>query len=340
MEESIYTELIIKYLSGQITAAEEEKLQTWLAESSGNEESFKKMKKLWKAVGPSGQPEIPNIDEEWTKLEKRLRLNQTEKSASILNLDKKSQGRSMTPSASRWRTYYAAAAVFVALIGFSWWFGVFDSDLVRISTQNSQTSMVTLSDGSLVRLNNASKIVYPESFPDSIRHVQLIGEAYFDVAAESRPFVVFTENARIRVLGTEFNVWTRNEETRVIVKEGRVSFRSLQSDKTGLVLVENQMAVCKEDLEPVETQPANPNGLLGWLEGRIVFDETRLKEVVDELSRIYDVEIGLQNPELDSLSISGTFQKKPLEEILEAICLTLDLEYRFEAGRYVVGVGE
>jgi transmembrane sensor len=192
--------------------------------------------------------------------------------------------------------------------------------------------MVTLSDGSLVRLNNASKIVYPESFPDSIRQVQLIGEAYFDVAAESRPFVVFTKNARIRVLGTEFNVWTRNEETRVIVKEGRVSFRSLESDETGLVLVENQMAVCKEDLQPVETQPANPIGLLGWLEGRIVFDETRLKEVADELSRIYDVEIGLQNPELDSLSISGSFQKKPLEEILEAICLTLDLEYRFEGG--------
>ena len=225
----------------------------------------------------------------------------------------------------------------IAVAGLSWWFGQNTYDgTIELATGNAETRTVELADGSVITLNNASKIRYRHDLAGDERHIVLSGEAYFDVAPAQRPFVVQTENASIRVLGTEFNIWARERETRVIVSEGKVSLRNTAAGDS-VELIADQMAICTGDNAPEAVLTVDSDTAIGWRTGRIVFDETRLTEVVAELRRIYDVEIVLQDSALLDLSIAGSFQQKPLEDVLEAICLSLGIRYRVEGQRYVIG---
>jgi transmembrane sensor len=336
MEKLDYKQLVARQLAGEITAEEEAILDKWLASSPQNEAFFREMQQVWEKVSPTGAPTIPDIDGEWRQLESKLGLK---KPATIRAMPQRPAVESIRAASKfRWQRYAAAAAIVFAAIGISWWLGQFgQNQRIEVVTKNAETRTVTLADGSVITLNNASKISYREVFSDSVRQIRLAGEAYFEVASEQRPFVIFTENASIRVLGTEFNIWARENETRVIVSEGRVSFRSAAAGaNAGVVLSANQTAVSKGDKNPGPVLTVDTDTLLGWREGRIVFNETHLQEVIAELHRIYDVEIELGSSGLDELSISGTFQKKPLEEVLDAICLTLGIKYRIDANMYIL----
>ena len=76
--------------------------------------------------------------------------------------------------------------------------------------------------------------------------------------------------------------------------------------------------------------------MLGWLDGKIVFEQTNLAEVIAELQRVYDVSIELSNPALGQMTITGAFQNKPIESVLASICLTLNLQNRKEGGKYLI----
>src|SRR5690554_4801757 len=78
--------------------------------------------------------------------------------------------------------------------------------IIKRANPAGKKSLISLSDGTKVYLNSDSEISYGSEFSDSLRHVSLKGEAFFEVAKESRPFVVETQGTKIRVLGTSFNV--------------------------------------------------------------------------------------------------------------------------------------
>lgn len=335
MEEEKVNSLIFKKFADEITQEEEIELQTWLSDSKTNQDIYQQMQKLWDSTSRSQETDLPDIDEEWSKLEKRLQLNQTEKTSSILKFERKTSKKEINFAQNRWIAYYAIAAVLVLFIGVTFFIG--DNQIIE-STQFAETKSVILPDGSEVKLNNDSKIIYGKEFSEKDRIVTLRGEAFFSVVKNQNPFFVETENASLQVLGTEFNVWARNEETRIIVSEGKVSLRSAGSEEDeGLVLTANQMAVKQQGQTPVLLASSiDAAARIGWLENRIVFDETNLKEVVEELMRTYDVKIELSNSKLMELSISGSFEKKPIDQILEAICLTLDLQFNSEGGKYVL----
>lgn len=335
MDEEKVNSLIIKKFADEISNAEEQELQTWLSDSKTNQEMYQGMQKLWNATVRKQETDVPDIDVEWHKLEHRLQLNQAEKTATVLEFKQRATRKENKFLQARWYPFYAIAAVLLLYFGIT----LFDGNQqILESTRYAETKSVTLPDGSEVRLNNDSRISYTRSFSDGDRTVHLQGEAFFTVVKNSTPFVVKTENARVRVLGTEFNVWARNEETRITVRNGKVSVQTSGAEENeGLVLTANQMAVSKQGQTLVLLDSSiDAKAQIGWLEGRILFNETGLQEVVEELGRIYDLKIELQNTNLQVLSISGSFEKKPIEEILEAICLTLDLRYEKVGGKFVL----
>ena len=335
MDEEKVNSLIIKKFADEISNAEEQELQTWLFDSITNQEMYQGMQKLWNATVRKQETDVPDIDVEWHKLEHRLQLNQAEKTATVLEFKQRATRKENKFLQARWYPFYAIAAVLLLYFGIT----LFDGNQqILESTRYAETKNVTLPDGSQVRLNNDSRISYTRSFSDGDRTVHLQGEAFFTVVKNKNPFVVKTENARVRVLGTEFNVWSRNEETRITVRKGKVSVQSSGTETNdGLVLTANQMAIKKKNQTPVLLDSAiDAKAQIGWLEGRILFNETGLQEVVEELGRIYDLKIELRKPNLQILSISGSFEKKPIEEILEAICLTLDLRYEKVGGKFVL----
>ncbi len=146
-----------------------------------------------------------------------------------------------------------------------------------------------------------------------------------------------TETARIRVLGTSFNIWARNEQTRVAVQDGRVSLGtpSLPPD-SGVVLTANQMSICRKNSVPETPIAVNVQKLIGWMHNRIVFERMPLTEILAELERFYDVDIELKSRALEDSSLTGTFYDKPLETVLTSICMTLNLDCKFSKGKYII----
>jgi ferric-dicitrate binding protein FerR (iron transport regulator) len=239
-----------------------------------------------------------------------------------------------------WSDRYVWAAAAILLLGFAtilYQFLQNANGLKTITTAYAQQESIELPDGSVIKLNSGSEIQFPKNFSDSARFVTLSGEAYFEVTHDNRPFLVNTGNAQIRVLGTKFGIWARHAQTRVTVREGRVSLRALEMPPaTAVELTANQTSVCQQQSPPEPPRTSDADYWLGWLEGKIVFDQTSLAEVAAELQRVYNVTIELSDPKLGAHTITGSFHNKPIESVLASICLTLNLQYTKQADKFVI----
>jgi len=332
--------LLARYFSGAAGAEERARLEVWRQASAENQNAFADFEKIWQGVRAAEQPAIPNVEQAWLELEAKLDLPQAQPRARILEM-KKSQASAAPERVFAWRGrsgMWAAAAILLLAFGailYKFWLSA--PRLQTIATANAEQRTVELPDGSTVTLNSGSTLQYPKEFASAAREVTLFGEAYFEVVHESqRPFLVNTSNAQIKVLGTKFGVWSRAEETRVVVREGRVALRGVEASSAAVELAANQMSVRRKQETPEPARAVEAGYALGWLEGRIVFEQASLAEVIAELERIYNVHIELGNPALRQNTITGSFNRKPVAAVLASICLTLNLQYREAGGKFIL----
>ena len=224
--------------------------------------------------------------------------------------------------------------------------------LREVVTEPGQRVNLQLDDGTRVRMNAGSVLRMPGKFPGQARVVGLSGEAYFEVAADARPFIVVTDHGqRIEVLGTEFNVKSyRDEPFRVVVSAGVVSVRQTQRDPgvdaesvlqepgegfgQGIRLERGQM-ISGVDGSLQVADDVDLSRELSWLEHRLVFQDTPLRQVVRELERWYRVDVVLSDPAHGELRVTATFENEPLQEIFRSLSLSLNLDYDIEDGQVV-----
>ncbi len=332
--------LLARYFSGEATAQERAEIETWRRASSENQRAFAEFEKIWQSARAEQQPEIPNIDQAWLELESKLGLPNEQPRARILEM-KKAPPIAPPSRVFAWRGRSMLAAAAILLLAFSailykTWQG--SPQLQTITTAHAEQRQLDLPDGSKVTLNSGSTLQYPKEFASESREVALSGEAFFEVARDAEhPFLVHTANAQIKVLGTKFGIWSREQETRVIVREGLVALRGKKGEPgAGVELTANQMSVLRNREMPAPGRSIDANYALGWLEGRIVFEQASLAEVTAELERVYNVEIALAEARLAQNTITGSFNRKPVESVLASICLTLNLHYRQQEGRYII----
>jgi ferric-dicitrate binding protein FerR (iron transport regulator) len=320
-------ELLVRYFSGEATADERARVEAWRQAAAENQRLFAEFEKIWRGAAEK-LPKAPNVDQSWMELSAKLGLSAEQSPAKFLALKKPPQPATRKVFWSDRYVWAAAAALLLAVSTILYQFVYKAGALQKVATANAQQESIELPDGSLVQLNSGSEIQFAKNFSGEARYVNLSGEAYFEVRHHDRPFYVNTGNAQIKVLGTKFGIWARNAETRVTVREGRVSLRAVAAPpETAVELAANQMSICQNRNAPAQPRAVDADHLLGWREGKIVFDQTPLAEVVAELQRAYNVEIKLSNPALGQNTITGSFQNKPIESVLASICLTLNLQY-------------
>ncbi len=206
----------------------------------------------------------------------------------------------------------------------------------QIITANGEKMSYTFYDGSSVRINSGSSVQFLSEFSDNLRQVHLKGEGFFRVAKENRPFVVITENARTIVLGTEFNVWSRHGETRVIVKSGNVLFASFENDEMSVKLAKIQMSCLDERAAPSAPQEVDADHLLGWLNGRLVFERTPMMEIIDELERTFSISVVTNNLDINDQTITANFETTSLETVCASLCLTLGIQYKIDRNQVML----
>ena len=331
---SKYKLLCIKELQNTITEKELQKLNHWKERSVKNKIYFEEIKSSWnKLDAVKANPPTVNVQKEWAILEQELNKHPT---TGIVKIGLNRRFRDAILSILSVRRYLFTKPVFVSIVILVAALSVYiflnrfakTIEQQTFTASNKQKVNVQLSDGSSIKLNSGSSVTVQDEFDKHKREVRLSGEAYFEVVKEKRPCIVLTDNAQIEVLGTSFNVWSRNNITRVVVKEGVVRLSSLKDNSDYVLIQANAMSQVMAGKNPDVVKPVKAERIIGWPEGKLIFEHSALSEMIEEIERQYNVKIfiPLENP--DNFRLTGVFDNLTIEQVLSSVCLTLDLEYK------------
>jgi hypothetical protein len=184
---------------------------------------------------------------------------------------------------------------------------------------------LTLSDGTKVWLNSETQLKYPVSFVDGeSRQVELVyGEAYFEVspstAHKGANFKVYNNMQEVQVLGTQFNIKAYKDETHVYTTlvEGKVAVSTATAQK---VLVPNQQSNLDMSTNNLTVDTVDVYYNISWKDGTFNFMGKPLKDIMQTLSRWYDMEVVFENKALEKVTFTGVLRKNQnIEEILSTI---------------------
>ena len=196
---------------------------------------------------------------------------------------------------------------------------------------------VTLSDGSVIKLNADSKFRFPKSFSSETRKVFLEGEAFFDIAKDStRPFIITTQNLSIEVLGTSFNVKNYNDNNaKIAVATGKVKVYTKSLNNT-LTLLPSEMAVFDKNSQILTKTDFNPDEVFSWKNGVMYFNNNSVHEIFEELERWYGVEFRVSKGVNLNRKYTGRFTNESLNNVLEAIKFSTNFKYKIENEEVII----
>jgi transmembrane sensor len=184
-----------------------------------------------------------------------------------------------------------------------------------------QRAMIKLQDGTEVWLNARSTIVYPSQFIGSQRHVTISGEAYFKVAKnENMPFIVNTDHAEIKVLGTTFNINNYPNEgfSQISLIEGALEVTNKGEKVSSVTLKPNQQVTLRNN-EFTLDQIRFHNYFL-WTEGLYCFNNEPMSDILKRLAVYFNVEIIIENTSISKIRYTGKFrQTEGIDEILRIL---------------------
>ncbi len=209
-----------------------------------------------------------------------------------------------------------------------------EAEITTYFTAIGEQRWVDLPDGSIVRINTNSRLQV--NFSEDARDVILQqGEAYFEVAASSRPFVVTAGRGYIAALGTAFAVrLSDNNVIKVDVTEGSVvvtttrdfmdiaepDFSFVAEDGTSRVANAGDVVHIGESIDLVRSvEPILLERELAWRDGMLLFDGDSLESVIAEVSRYTSVEIVIAEPTLRDLKIGGYFRTGDTDILLSTL---------------------
>ncbi|TYR36228.1 DUF4974 domain-containing protein [Sphingobacterium phlebotomi] len=206
---------------------------------------------------------------------------------------------------------------------------------IKITTPRGGLYNLTLPDGTYVKMNAGSELNYPTVFKGHSREVQFKGEAYFEVASQkNQPFLVHTSDQVITVLGTHFNVEAHEGAypTKTTLTEGEIRIKE-NINQAELLLHPGQQAILQNG--KLSKRDVNVDQELAWLQGKFNFDGKTLKEVMDDLSRWYNVDVIYEGdvPALDFFG--GTFRSSKLSTIL-SILESNNIQYHMTADNKLI----
>lgn len=264
----------------------------------------------------------------------------------------------------KWKYRMAAAAMLLVVAALGWYFikGNTASPLPlvdqapaksrnEVSTQAGSHSKVVLPDGSKVWLNAQSRLEYDKNFDQHIREVVLEGEAYFDVEKDqSRPFIVHTNNADIKVLGTTFNLksYRKDGYTEASLIEGQieVSVHDRPDEKILMQPAEKLIIRDSDTLPAVATAPTRPLPLTIertniryqpadstaeetlWMENRLVFRNRSFESIAADLERKYGFAFHFENDAARHLQFDANFRNETIIQVLEALKIANPFNYQ------------
>lgn len=232
-----------------------------------------------------------------------------------------------------------------------------ETQYVTICTNPGVRTNFNLPDGTLVYLNSASKLIYPIPYHPDERRVCLEGEAYFEVESDKKyPFIVSVaeDKMRVKVTGTSFNITAYPEEKEIYTTlvEGAVDIQVMNNiskkvirtlkdssqqiiynyDTDNLIIAQRTIKPMEKVTFNKETQKVSiktvvPDYEYAWKDGKLIFKDTPLPEVLRRMSSYYNVKFEVKDPVIETYRFTGTFQHKQLSQVLDYLQQTNKIKY-------------
>lgn len=292
-------ELLMKYIKGETTSEEREKVVRWLDEDPEHIHQYHSLRKLYDISL-------------WSPIEENL---QEEKQTRTLKLV--------------WIEFLKVAAVI--LITFLGTKAFFDwkEEPVKMQTvivPAGQRAELLLADGTKVWLNSRSKLKFPDRFQKDARNVELDGEGYFEVThKEEAPFTVHTSRYDVKVLGTEFNVKAYNSKNQFEASLLKGSVEVSNMNKSQVVRLRPDEQVISDGSQLIRSVILDKN-YFRWKEGLLCLDDESIGSLIEKLELYYDVNIVVQKPSLMKYHYSGKFR---ISDGVEHVLKVLQLKHKF-----------
>ncbi|MEP4830483.1 MAG: FecR family protein [Cyclobacteriaceae bacterium] len=326
MNRDIMEELISKYIQKNLTSEEELVLERWLKEDSVNRKVFENI------VGEMtfSQSEIEEVKSRVfrniTSYEPKVELKPSRRNISFINMLR-----------------VAAALMAFGILGYLVAEEVLSiGDLKRKEniallekkTTYGQKLTFSLPDGTLVKLNAGSKLIYPESFGVNTRNVELEGEAFFDVTRDTKhPFVINTKEIAVQVLGTSFEVssYPDNAEKQVAVRSGKVMVKE-KSNNNEITLIKNEkVGLNLGNRSFTKVEITNQVAEFGWMDRQLAFSDDEFDTIIKILERWYNVEFEISEPiRSTNQTFTGIYNNPSLKEALESISYGYEFKYEID----------
>lgn len=205
-----------------------------------------------------------------------------------------------------------------------------------LSTPRGGHYKVTLSDGSIVWLNATSSLRFPVSFTGNTREVKMNGEAYFEIAKNSKqPFIVtVNDGSKIEVLGTHFNVMAYSDESeaKTTLLEGAVKVN--KGNASDILKPGQQASIAKDGNIKVKAN-VNTGEATSWKEEQFSFHSTDIYAVMKQIARWYDVDVTYKGKV--SASLNGNIAMNvPLSQVLEILKLAGNVKFDIQGKKIIV----
>jgi transmembrane sensor len=310
-----------------------------------NHEKLAELIKRYRS-GTATPEEIALLDKFWSESEERTSLtDHTEEQLvniehdmfSAIKSEIRTQEKDSRKSISYRPLLYKVAATLLLFTAVSlWWYS--SSNRVReIRTAFGEQRTITLPDQSNVVLNGNSVLRYASHWDEnSPREVWIEGEGFFSVihTKNHQKFVVHgVSELNVEVLGTKFNIKTRESASEVMLAEGKVKLELGGIDSTrALFMKPGELATVKN--KKMSTQNVNKQRYTSWVENVLFFEHTPLRDLSVLLKDTYGLTVTFKDPALETRELSGEISAATEDEILYAIGETLNLKVERE-GQFV-----
>lgn len=299
-------DLLQKYIAGNATEAEKQRVTEWIQENPENMREYMAQRKLYDAALWRTAP----VAEEKRQEKKHFSLRGV------------------------WMEAAKIAAVFaIVLLGTHYWSGKHqvqeNKTLQSIYVPAGQRAELMLADGTKVWLNSRTTLTFPGDFKGDIRQVKLDGEGYFAVTKNvEQPFIVETNKCNVKVLGTEFNVmaYAADSVWETSLLEGAVEILVPGSNNGGMKLEPNTMASLKGN-RLVKGRMKESDYFL-WREGLLCFNDISVRDMIEKLKLYYGVDIVVNNTRILKNHYTGKFRTKDgVEHVLKVLKLNNKFTY-------------
>ena len=311
----INNKTIKDYLVGKATAKEMEQLAEWLALSEENRKDFFEMELAFH-LGKNNQfATSKKIEEAETKLFNRI---------------KEYEEQTINKNKFHFFRYAAAIIAAVLLIGGGLFAYLHQTAETITVTAMNEVKKVVLPDNSTVWLNKGATISYADNFEGNERKVNLKGEALFKVTKNAeKPFIVSSDGASAKVLGTTFNFKDQAADGKEIISliEGRLEVTGLNGEGK-VILQPNQKATVSKGSKTITTENGYALADAVWRDDMIPFSNMQIKEIAHILEQLYDYKIIVDSKLDNKRTYTGVIErKKDIRNVLDGLAYTISFHY-------------